>query len=145
MTEGTAILGPMIALVLWTSIMWLWMYATRLPAMGKAEGLDAANMVGGKGSDLDNVLPPKVQWIAHNYNHLMEHPTLFYALCAALAIIDAGSGLNLTLAWAYVGLRIVHSLIQALINRVLIRFALFLLSGIVLIWLSINAALVIFA
>ncbi len=145
MNEGTAILGPMIALVIWSTIMWFWMYATRLPAMGKVEGLDAANMVGGKGSDLDKVLPPKIQWIAHNYNHLMEQPTLFYALCAALAIIGAGSGLNLTLAWAYVGIRVVHSLIQALVNRVVIRFAIFFISGLVLIWLTINTALIVFA
>lgn len=145
MTEGTAILAPMIALILWSCVMWAWMYATRLPAMGKAEGVDAAHMVGGVGSDLDKVLPPKVQWIAHNYNHLMEQPTLFYALCSALAIIGAGSGMNITLAWAYVGLRIIHSLVQALINRVIVRFAIFLLSGVVLLWMSINAALIIFA
>lgn len=145
MNEGTAILAPMIALILWSCVMWAWMYATRLPAMGKAEGVDAAHMVGGVGSDLDKVLPPKVQWIAHNYNHLMEQPTLFYALCSALAIIGAGSGMNLTLAWAYVGLRIIHSLVQALINRVIVRFAIFLLSGVVLLWMSINAALIIFA
>lgn len=145
MNEGTAILAPMIALILWSCVMWAWMYATRLPAMGKAEGVDAAHMVGGVGSDLDKVLPPKVQWIAHNYNHLMEQPTLFYALCSALAIIGAGSGMNFTLAWAYVGLRIIHSLVQALINRVIVRFAIFLLSGVVLLWMSINAALIIFA
>lgn len=145
MNEGNAILAPMIALVLWTSIMWVWMYATRLPAMGKVDGLDAANMVGGIGSDLDKVLPPKIQWIAHNYNHLMEQPTLFYAVAAALAIIGEGSGLNLTLAWVYVGLRVAHSLFQALVNRVVVRFAVFLLSGIILLWLSINAALIIFA
>lgn len=145
MSDGNAILAPMIVLVLWSAVMWVWMYATRLPAMSKAEGLDTANMVGGKGSDLDKILPPKIQWVAHNYNHLMEQPTLFYAVCAALAIIGEGSGLNLTLAWAYVALRILHSLFQALVNRVAIRFIIFLLSGIILLWLSINAALIIFA
>lgn len=143
MNVGNAILAPMIILILWTSVMWAWMYATRLPAMGKVDGLDTANMVGGKGSDLDQILPPKVQWIAHNYNHLMEQPTLFYAICAALAIIGEGSGINLTLAWAYVGLRVIHSIFQALVNRVVIRFAIFLLSGIVLLWMSINAAVMI--
>ena len=141
---GTAILAPMIALALWTGVMWVGMYATRLPAMSNTEGLDAGKMVGGIGSDLDKVLPPKIQWIAHNYNHLMEQPTLFYAVCAALAILDAGSGLNLSLAWAYVGLRVAHSLFQALVNRVVVRFALFLISGIVLLWLTINAALLVF-
>lgn len=142
---GTEILAPMVALVIWSFIMWAWMYATRLPAMSKAEGVDAGKMVGGIGSDLDKVLPAKTQWIAHNYNHLMEQPTLFYAICAVLAILEAGSGINLSLAWAYVGLRIVHSLFQALVNRVVIRFALFILSAIPLIWLTMNAALIVFA
>ncbi len=141
---GTAILAPMIALVLWSCVMWAWMYATRLPAMSKAQGLDASTMVGGIGSDLDKILPPKTQWIAHNYNHLMEQPTLFYAVTAALAIAGAGSGLNLSLAWAYVAVRIIHSLLQALVNRVVIRFMLFMLSGVILLWLTINAALVVF-
>lgn len=142
---GSAILAPMVALVIWSFIMWAWMYATRLPAMSKADGVDAGNMIGGIGSDLDKVLPAKTQWIAHNYNHLMEQPTLFYAICAALAILDAGSGINLSLAWAYVGLRIIHSVFQALVNRVVIRFALFILSAIPLIWLTINAAIIVFA
>lgn len=142
---GTEILAPMVALVIWSFIMWAWMYATRLPAMSKAEGVDVNKMVGGIGSDLDKILPIKTQWIAHNYNHLMEQPTLFYAICAALAILEAGSGINLTLAWAYVGLRAVHSIFQALVNRVVIRFALFILSAIPLIWLTVNTALIVFA
>jgi len=145
MTEGTAILAPMVGLVIWSFIMWAWMYGTRLPAMSKAEGLDASNMVGGIGSDLDRVLPPKIQWIAHNYNHLMEQPTLFYAICAALAIVGAGNDLNLTLAWVYVAVRIVHSLVQALNNRIMIRFLLFMISGIILLWLTINTALIVFS
>lgn len=141
--EHSAILQPVIALVLWTMVMWLWMYVTRIPAMNKAE-IDTANLVGGKGADLDALLPANVQWKAHNYNHLLTEPTLFYAVALVLAMIGAGDGLNATLAWVYVGIRVLHSLVQATINRVMIRFMLFALSSIVLIWLTINAALILY-
>ncbi|MEQ9663239.1 MAG: MAPEG family protein [Parasphingopyxis sp.] len=137
------ILQPVIALVLWTMLIWLWMYVTRIPAMGKAK-IDTANMVGGTGKDLDNALPAQVQWKAHNYNHLLDEPTLFYAVALSLALLGAGDGFNVTLAWAYVGLRVLHSLIQTTVNRVMFRFLVFALSSIVLIWLAINAALVAF-
>ena len=141
--DGKEILAPVVALACWTMIMWLWMYATRLPAMSKAEELDVGNMVGGKGRDLDDILPPKIQWIAYNYNHLHESPTVFYAVALSLAMLGAGDGLNLTLAWAYVGLRAVHSLVQALWNRIMVRFGLFLLSSLVLIALTIHAAMIV--
>jgi hypothetical protein len=138
------ILKPVVVLAAWTMIMWLWMYATRLPAFGKAK-IDAAKMVGGTGKDLDAVLPPKVQWIAHNYNHLHEQPTVFYAVALALAFMGAGNTLNAWIAWAYVGLRIVHSIFQATVNRVAIRFVIFLLSGICLAALTLHAVLIAFA
>lgn len=132
------ILGPVAALAMWSMVMWVWMYATRIPAMNKAK-IDAKNLVGGTGSNLDAVLPAEVQWKAHNYNHLMEQPTVFYAVALALAIGGMGGGLNTTLAWAYVALRIAHSLVQATVNRVMIRFALFALASIALIALCLHA------
>lgn len=120
--------------------MWLWMYATRIPAM-RAAKVDAAEKVGGTGKDLDGVLPEKTQWIAHNYNHLHEAPTIFYAVALVLAISGQGDGLNATIAWAYVGLRILHSLIQALWNRVIVRFMVFALSSLALIALTLHAAI----
>ena len=139
------ILQPIVALAAWTMIMWLWMYATRLPAMGKVQGLDVGKMVGGTGKSLDDVLPGKVQWIAHNYNHLHEAPTVFYAVALVLAIAGAGDGMNATIAWAYVGLRVAHSLAQALWNRVAVRFSIFVLSSIALIMLVVHAALTVCA
>ena len=124
--------------------MWVWMYATRLPAMGKVPGLDAKNMVGGIGADLDKVLPGKIQWIAHNYNHLHEQPTVFYAVAFALALMGQGDGFNTTLAWAYVGLRIAHSLVQVLWNRVIVRFSLFALSGLALAAMTLHAVIAAF-
>jgi hypothetical protein len=138
------ILQPVVALALWTMIMWLWMYATRLPAMGKVKGLVVKDMVGGVGTDLDKVLPGKIQWIAHNYNHLHEAPTVFYAVSLVLAITGNGGGMAANLAWAYVGFRIAHSLVQALWNRVVVRFALFALSSITLILLTVQAAFAVF-
>ena len=119
-------------------VMWVWMYATRIPAMSRAK-IDAAKMVGGTGKGLDDVLPQEVQWKAHNYNHLMEQPTVFYAVALALAIGGMGGGLNAQIAWAYVALRIIHSLIQVTVNRVLWRFAVFALASLALLALCLHA------
>ncbi len=143
MENNAPILAPVIALVLWTMLIWLWMYVTRIPAMQKAD-IPADRMTGMTPNYLDEILPANIQWKAHNYNHLMEQPTLFYAVALTLALIGTGDGLNLILAWAYVGIRVVHSLVQVTINKVMVRFLLFLIASIVLIWLTINAALLVF-
>ena len=132
------ILAPAAVLVLWSIIMLVWLAATRLPAL-KTIGIDMTKAVGGRGADIDPNMPPSIAWKSHNYAHLMEQPTIFYATVAILAIAGASGGINTTLAWAYVALRIVHSLWQAMINTVPIRFALFLLSTACLIGLAINA------
>jgi hypothetical protein len=87
-----------------------------------------------------NLLPPPVRWKADNYNHLMEQPTLFYAVVLALVLAGGGSGAEVALAWAYTGLRVVHSLVQALVNRIEVRFVLFILSSLALIGLIVSAA-----
>jgi hypothetical protein len=137
------ILRPMVVLIAWTLVMLGWMLVTRLPAM-KAAGVDMGTLVGTKASDADRSLPPQAQWKAHNYNHLMEQPTLFYAVCAVLALSGTGDGVNAWIAWAYVGLRIVHSVVQATSNRVRIRFLFFMLSSVMLAALTLHAALAVF-
>ena len=139
----TDILQPVVALLAWTMVMWVWMYLTRIPAMNKA-GIDATNLVGSNGASLREKLPETVSWKADNYNHLHEAPTVFYAVALVLAMIGQGDGLNATLAWAYVGLRVAHSLVQVTSNRVVIRFALFALSSLVLMALVLHAALAVF-
>ncbi len=141
--ENSPMLQPMVALILWTMLIWLWMYVTRIPAMNKAK-IDSANLVGSKGSDLDALLPPQIQWKAHNYNHLLAEPTLFYAISVVLILSGQDFGLNLTIAWIYVGLRVLHSLIQVTINRVIFRFAVFALSSLCIITLAIHAAVAVF-
>lgn len=134
------ILAPVVALVAWSLVMMVWMAATRLPAM-RREGIAFKGLVGSRGADLEGVLDPRVNWKSHNYAHLMEQPTLFYAICLALALMEQGGGLNLGLAWAYVGLRIVHSLVQATTNVVRVRFAFFLLASLALVALTLHAGL----
>jgi hypothetical protein len=131
------ILAPVVALVAWSMVMWAWMYATRLPALFRMRmKLDP---YAPRGEQM-NQLPPEVRWKADNYNHLMEQPTIFYAIALALAVLGEGAGLNALLAWGYVGLRVVHSLVQVLINKIEVRFLLFVLSSLVLIALTFNAA-----
>ncbi len=140
---GMDILQPAVALMIWTMIMWAWMYATRIPAMQKAK-VDVDRLVRDPDASLDRTLPNEVQWKAHNYNHLHEQPTVFYAVCITLAIIGAGDGVNAFLAWIYVGLRVIHSLVQVTANKVLVRFVLFSISSLVLIVLIADAAIVLF-
>lgn len=131
------ILTPAAVLVLWSIVMLFWMAGTRLPALKAKGGLGKAK-AGGRGQDLEGVLPDEINWKAHNYSHLMEQPTLFYATVMILAIMGAAS-LDVMLAWAYVVIRIVHSIWQATVNRVPVRFTLFLLSTLCLIGLALRA------
>jgi hypothetical protein len=136
-----SILAPVIVLVLWTFVMWVWLYATRIPAIAKAKiSLDPKRT----NAEFAAQLPPRVRWKADNYNHLMEQPTLFYAVALSLAIMGPGDLLNTQLAWAYVVLRILHSLVQALVNVILIRFTIFSISSLVLLFLAVRAAMVLF-
>ena len=139
MTNASPILGPVVALIGWSLVMMAWMYATRFPAMWR-KGISLKGRVGSKPGVLDGVVEDHVQWKAHNYNHLMEQPTLFYAVALTLALMDQGDGINLYLAWAYVAFRILHSLVQATTNIVLHRFILFTLGSLALLGLTVHAA-----
>lgn len=136
------IISPVVALVGWSLIMWLWMYATRLPAMRQASMKPDPQIPRGEQM---NTLPATTRWKADNYNHLMEQPTIFYAIALALALLGAGDGSSLVLAWLYVGLRVVHSLWQSLANVIEVRFVLFVLSTLTLFGLTWNAARVLLA
>ena len=135
------ILIPVVALVAWSLVMMLWMLATRLPAMRRA-GISLSNAPpGSRGSQLDGVLDDSAQWKAHNYNHLMEQPTLFYAIAITLALMDMGDGVNYWLAWGYVAFRVLHSLVQATVNRLIYRTPLWVLASLCLIALTVHAGL----
>ena len=127
--DATAILQPVFVLGLLTIVMTIWMFATRIPAMSRL-GIDPQ-----KAQDtirLLDMLPPEVNRISNNYNHLFEQPTLFYAIAVGIAAAGHVDALHVQCAWAYTVARILHSLVQATVNIVLVRFGLFLLSWVAL-------------
>lgn len=139
MEEPARILAPVVALVAWTLVMMIWLYAVRFPAMAR-KGISLKGRVGSKGGDLDGVVEPQAQWKAHNYNHLLEQPTLFYAICLSLALLGGGDiSINVWLAWLYVAFRIAHSLVQATVNVVRWRFLFFMASSACLLGLTVHA------
>ena len=135
------ILQPVVALVLWSMVMWAWLYATRIPAIVGAKVEMAPSMTT---AELNQHLPPQVRWKADNYNHLMEQPTVFYAAALVLALAGEGDGLNAALAWGYVAIRVVHSLVQALANVIMARFLIFMVGSVVLLALAARTAMAVF-
>lgn len=127
--DMTSFLTPVLLLVLWTAILWVWMYATRIPAMQKAQiNPDDARHPG----TYSDKIPPNIRAVADNYNHLHEQPTIFYALMMFAALTGGADGLMMKLAYGYVGVRVVHSLIQILSPKVMHRFMMFAIGSIVL-------------
>jgi len=122
-------LMPVLALIAWTLVMWVWLYATRLPAMTRAGIAPQDARFPGTYADR---MPAHARSVADNYNHLHEQPTIFYALMCVLALTGGADSFALALAWAYVGLRVVHSLVQSTINFVPLRFAVFALGTVLL-------------
>ena len=133
------LLAPATVLVLWSVVMLIWVGVARLPPLSKRPGGLAATKPGGRGQDLEGVLPDSIQWKSHNYTHLMEQPTLFYAVVGILAIVGGTNAGDVAIAWGYVALRIVHSIYQSTVNKVTVRFTLFILSTICLVLLAIHA------
>jgi len=137
MENGIQLIQPVIVLIIWSMVMWLWMYATRLPAVSAMKmKLDPEAPRGQQMSQL----PAKVRWKADNYNHLMEQPTIFYATALCLVFLGVVTETVVYAAWAYVVLRVIHSLVQALVNKIEVRFTLFILSNVPLAVLIFNAA-----
>jgi hypothetical protein len=129
-------LGPVISLVAWSMVMWTWMYITRLPAIFAMKM--KFDPKAPRGEQMAQ-LPPHVRWKADNYNHLMEQPTIFYAIVFALVIMGDSSPSSLAMAWSYVVLRVAHSLLQATVNKIELRFLLFVISNVPLFWLTFSA------
>lgn len=141
MQTETAILAPAAVLAGWTMIVFIWLLARRVPAFSAA-GVKLGEMpVGMRGVDGEEQMPAKANWVSHNYTHLMEQPTVFYPVVIILALLGDNSSLSVNLAWAYTGLRVVHSFWQANVNTIPVRFALFGLSSLCLIILAARAAL----
>ena len=138
--DYSPILAPVVALVAWTLLVMLWMVVTRMGEF-KRLGITLDNIPpGSRGVDLEGRADPHAQWKSHNYTHLVEQPTIFYAIALTLAMMDMGGGLNHWLAWGYVGLRVLHSLVQSTVNVVKYRLLLFTLASLCLIGMTVHAA-----
>lgn len=138
MPPPSPLVAPVVALALWTHVIWTWMYATRIPAIQRSRMV--LDPTAPRGEQMAT-LPPEVRWKADNYNHLMEMPTLFYAVALVLALVSVAPETDALIAWVYVGLRVLHSLFQSLVNKIEVRFAVFNLSALVLLVLSVRALL----
>ena len=141
MQTETVILAPAAVLACWTMIVFLWLTARRMPAFAAA-GITVGSMpAGARGADTEAQLSSKANWISHNYTHLMEQPTIFYPVLIMLALMGDNSELSVNLAWGYAGIRVMHSLCQANVNTISVRFALFALSSLCLITLAARAVM----
>ena len=137
--QNIPILAPAALLVLWSMFVLVLLAATRFPAFAKAGIKPGDAEPGTRYADVEKFMPAKINWVSYNYTHLMEQPTIFYAVVAILALAGEGAGLNATLAWCYFGFRVVHSIWQCFFGAVPVRIALFTISSLILFMLAINA------
>jgi len=137
--EYSPILVPVVALVAWTLLIMLWMLVSRFMEFRRLGVTVGEIPPGSRGVDLEGRADPRAQWKSHNYNHLMEQPTIFYAIAITLALMGFGGGINYWLAWGYVGLRMVHSIVQCTVNIVAIRLPIFALATFCLLGLTVHA------
>jgi hypothetical protein len=135
------LLGPVVALVAWSIVVMFWMAVARAREFRRLGITRSTIPDGSRGSDLEGRADPRAQWKAHNYMHLMEQPTIFYAIVFALVLMDFDAPINVWLAWGYVALRVAHSLVQATVNIVRYRFLLFALGSFCLLGLTVHAAI----
>ncbi len=135
MPSTTEFLLPVLALVAWTLVMWFWLYATRIPAM-KRMGIDPQEAA--HPGTYAHRMPGHARSVADNYNHLHEQPTIFYALMFFIALTGGVTAGTLSLAWGYVGSRVVHSLVQSTINKVVVRFTVFAFGSLLLVCLTVR-------
>src|SRR5688500_12015989 len=139
--DYSPILAPVVALVAWSLVVMVWMVVGRFAEFRRL-GINFSNIPpGSRGVDLEGRAEPRAQWKSHNYNHLMEQPTIFYAIALALALMDMGGGINYWLAWGYVGFRVLHSIVQATVNRLIYRTPLWALASLCLIALAVHASM----
>lgn len=137
--DSQSLLAPAAVLILWSLIILLWLVVTRFAGFAKAGVKLSDAERGARYADVESQMPANVNWVSHNWTHLMEQPTLFYAVVAVLALADGASALTVALAWGYTGLRIVHSLWQCLVNVVLVRVVLFTMMTLCLFGLALAA------
>ena len=127
----TALLTPIFTLILWTFAI------TAIMAYGRVrftkDPQDAAHT-----RDLKGMMPAWVERTADNYNHLFEQPVAFYVVTLSIALMNNIEPLMVQLAWGFVFVRIIHSLVQLTINIVLLRFAIFAIGWLIIAYMALS-------
>lgn len=126
-------LGPLVGLSIWTFAIEGLLYWRRTPALAKYNINFDPDIVK---QEKATKLPPFVQWPADNFNNLLEQPTQFYAAVLALTLLDVKDSITARAAWAYVGLRVAHSLVHVSYNKVVLRFSIWGTSSLVLLGIT---------
>lgn len=123
------LIAPMLSLIGLTLVVWLYMYWCRIGYLLRhkipAQRLQTPEQV-------NQLLPVEINAPSNNLKNLFEMPVLFYALCLLLISQNQLSAWQSLLAWLYVGLRVLHSLIHCTLNHVMLRFISYLLSNLLL-------------
>ena len=133
------LIAPVIALVCWTLAVMIWLGYERVRNINR---LRLSPDAGKFARDLNALMPDRAKQVSDNYMHLMEQPTLFYAVCFSLQFLGQGEHpVNIGFAWGYVSIRVLHTLVHSTFNDVRIRFFLFLLSSVFLVGLVTHAVL----
>ena len=119
MVESHAILAPFLGMMLLTALVWVYMYARRLGFI-KANRIRPQDLA--TPEEAAKLLPESVTLPANNIRNLLEVPVLFYVLCLYLFVTKSADGLHVASAWAFLALRVVHSIIHCTVNVVVLRF-----------------------
>ena len=123
------VLNPMLAMIAWSGCVVAMLMATRIPVVLKYWGKLQQAM---HSDEMRPKLPARMRYVTDNYNHLLEQPTLFYATVVYIHLAGTATALTVSLAWAYAGTRVVHSVVQLSVNNVSWRAAVFALSSLIL-------------
>jgi hypothetical protein len=127
---------PMLAMMVLTLLVWLYMFVVRV-GFAQKNKLDIEQFK--TPADVQALIPGDESASSNNFKNLFELPVIFYALCLYLTVTLQVDSFYVNCAWAFVVLRVLHSLIHCSYNKVAHRFAVYILSSIAL-WVMVVRA-----
>jgi len=136
--QQTAIFGPVLALMLLTLAVWIYMYIRRIAFITR-ERIDSRRLeIPG---ELARVSPAAISNPSDNLKNLFELPVLFYALALLLFVTQSVDATYVAAAWLFVAFRTAHSLVHCTFNRVMVRFYCYLAASLALWFMVLRATL----
>ena len=134
----SAIFGPFFAMLFLTFVVWVYMFVRRIHFI-TSKGLTPEQLaVPGALAELS---PPEVSNPSDNLKNLFEIPVFFYAMLIYLFVTNQVDGIYVAAAWAFVGFRALHSAVHVTVNKVMLRFYLYLFSTLALWFMAARAML----